>query len=278
MYQVGKVTVLVGRFTDASGNPVDPTTVTVTITAPDGTPSTQAATKATTGVWEYTYTPGVPGQYQYVFTGTGANASVTSVDAFTVGPATTGALISLDQAKKQLNKVSNADDDEILGYIQSASNTVTAIAGASVPTVYTETIDARMVPWGHLGYRRTALPLNHSPIIEVTDIHDEYQTLSTDDIAAATINSDAGIVYLHYRWFHGPVSVTYTAGRTQVPPVLQTACALIVKWLWESRRGGSTKTPDEGGDEVILIKGIPVPSRAAALLLGSGYETGPSIA
>ena len=61
--------VLTATFTDEAGDPVDPSTpVEVKVRTPDGTvdgPFT--ATQASTGVYEYEYTPQTAGGYYYVF-------------------------------------------------------------------------------------------------------------------------------------------------------------------------------------------------------------------
>jgi hypothetical protein len=59
-------------FTDAAGALADPTAVTLTVRAPDGTLSTPSVSKAATGRYSATVSPSQSGTWVYRWVGTGA--------------------------------------------------------------------------------------------------------------------------------------------------------------------------------------------------------------
>lgn len=274
MYQIGTPTHLTVSFTDSNGDPIAPATVTVEITRPDGTSSSLAAVGGSLGDYTYDYTPTVAGLHSYYFKGVGANAANSPVDTFTVDPLTSGALVSLAEAKNHLHKSGTSDDAAILGFIQAATGIINRRCGYSAPTIFTETVDGRVDASG-----TRVLVLARTPVLSVTSITPQLTGLPTNDLTALVINTEAGTVYLS-NWFefYGPATVVYTAGRTTVPEELKAACLLMVQWFWESRRGGSTVTPNQGGDDTTVVDGLELPSRAVALMNLSPYTAAPGIA
>jgi hypothetical protein len=81
IYDIGDVVELEGRFTNADGTGVDPTTVTVTLRAPDGTETTLTyntdpeVTKPSTGVYRVTKLLTSAGRWYYRWQGTGVGAA-----------------------------------------------------------------------------------------------------------------------------------------------------------------------------------------------------------
>lgn len=277
MYTIGSIVHLTATFTDASGALVNPTTVTVAITDPAGTVTTPSAVNDSTGKYHYDYTTTLAGQFQFYFIGTGTNAAVQLPDVFTVGPITTGALISIADAKRQLSKSATVtiDDAEILAFIQAATEIVNRECGYTAPTSFTETVPAVIDGSGN-----RILCLTRTPVLSVQTVVPLMQGMPTIDITTLKIIPDSGVIYLAnwYAWF-GPQLVTYTAGRATVPAALQEACALIVQYLWETQRGGSISVPGVGGDDLYAMPGEPsFPSRALALMRMGPYYAAPGLA
>lgn len=71
-YDVGDTVRLTATFTDASDVDANPTTVTVSVRAPDGMTTTPTATQDSTGIWYYDLTLSQAGTWRYRFAGTGA--------------------------------------------------------------------------------------------------------------------------------------------------------------------------------------------------------------
>lgn len=96
-YEVGEPIRLTSRFEDVDGTATDPTTVTLTITAPDGTTTIITSPAAalhnpSTGEWYYDLTPDAPGTWTYRFAGTGA---VVAGESATVDVGSVGAALKL---------------------------------------------------------------------------------------------------------------------------------------------------------------------------------------
>jgi hypothetical protein len=72
MHDIGDLVTLRVAFVDADGADVDPTEVTLTLEAPDGTLSTPTVDQTAAGHYEATVTPDDSGVWRYRFLGTGA--------------------------------------------------------------------------------------------------------------------------------------------------------------------------------------------------------------
>ena len=70
-YSVGQQPRLTETFKASDGTPTNPTTVTLTIVAPDGTTITPSATAEGSGVYHYDLLLTQGGTWRYRFTGTG---------------------------------------------------------------------------------------------------------------------------------------------------------------------------------------------------------------
>lgn len=74
-YDVGDVATLTASFTDAAGSAADPTSVTLTVQAPDGTQATPTPTSSVVGTWTADVSVTQAGVWWYRFEGTGAVAA-----------------------------------------------------------------------------------------------------------------------------------------------------------------------------------------------------------
>lgn len=279
MNVIGSPVHLTASFYDSSTPPVlvDPTAVTVTITLPDGTSISPSATKDSTGLYHYDYTPTLTGIHQFYFAGTGAVVARQLPDIFTVTGSTTQALISIADAKLLMSKslTKHTDDGEVLAFIQSATDIVNAECGYTLPTTFVEP-----VPASKSGRGMRAIVLSKTPVLSVQSITPLMQGMPTIDISTLNINKDSGVIYLAnwFVWF-GPQLVTYTAGRSYVPPSLQDACKLIVSYLWETQEGGAVAVPGVGGNDTMTYNGMPgFPTRALDLMKLSSNFAAPALA
>jgi len=276
---LGAIIRLTTSFYDSSTPPVlvDPTTVTINITLPDGTTVSQTASKDSTGIYHYDYTTTQVGIHQFYFAGSGSNVSVQRPDVFTVDALTTTALISLQDAKATLNMsfTNHANDDKLLDYIQSATEIINNECGFTLATTFTETVTSSID-----GVGRQVLIVSRTPVISVSSVTPRMVGMPTIDISTLKINNESGVLYLA-NWFawYGPQQVTYIAGRSYVPAALQDACKLIVNYFWETQQGGATGVPGMGGSETIDYGGYPsFPVRALDLMRMSPYYAAPGLA
>lgn len=82
-YLIGNAVRLSAIFRNFSGNPTNPTSVTLSIKKLGGSVETPTAVNDATGYYHYDYTPLTTGTYSYRFAGTGAVVSATEGE-FTV--------------------------------------------------------------------------------------------------------------------------------------------------------------------------------------------------
>ena len=72
MFTKGDVVRIIATFTDSQGNLTDPTSVTATVRAPNGTVTTPTATKVSTGVYRADVATNASGPWLYRFESTGS--------------------------------------------------------------------------------------------------------------------------------------------------------------------------------------------------------------
>jgi hypothetical protein len=276
---------LTASFYDMFATLVDPSTVSVNLNLPNGTTVNYTAVRDSTGVYHYDYTPAATGIYDYWFTGTGSNAATQAVDTFTVVPSASTALISLADAKNQLNKAAtsinplSSDNSEILGFITAASEIVNKLCGYSRPTSFTEYSTPK---WNALATPNNvyaSLVVRRLPLWTVTSIVPQFYGGALS-LTGLVTDLDAGIVYIPITslvvGYIGPVAITYQAGRASVPVVLQEATMLIVQGMWESQRGPAMK-PMMGDDSMVMAPGVGqyIPARALEMMKQSPYFAAP---
>src|SRR5262245_37763772 len=102
-YDVGDSVPIAVDIKDTSGNLTNATTVTQTITLPDGTTTSPSVTNppASTGQYRVTYVPSVEGRYAWRFVT--LTPSTAYQDVFQIRETTSPALVSLADAKSHLN-------------------------------------------------------------------------------------------------------------------------------------------------------------------------------
>lgn len=243
---------------------VNASTVTLTITRPDGTTSTPSVQNppTTAGKYGVAFPSTLAGRYVGVWSfimASGLTAAHTEI--FQVSRTDPGGLISLEAAKAHLN-IPDADttqDDEILDWVAGITRVVEDRVGCVLPqTISNERHDG----WGF------TLSLRQTPVLEVLSIG---PWLSGSNVYSSTqwvVDSEVGTVELAsgLRW-RGPLRVSYRAGRTEVPANIAQAVKIILGHLWETQRGAA-QPAFLGGDETTIVPGFgfAVPNRALELL------------
>lgn len=86
-YLIGNAVRLSAIFRDFSGNPADPTTVTLSVKKLGGSVETPTPVNDAIGYYHYDYEPATAGTYSYRFAGEGDVVSATE-GSFTVTPST----------------------------------------------------------------------------------------------------------------------------------------------------------------------------------------------
>lgn len=231
MIELGDVVPLSITVRDAAGAPADATTVTLSITQPDGTAATitNPRTSTTAGVYDYDFTPVQAGRHNVRWVATGANASAYE-DVFDVAATPSRAIVSLANVKARLGKNSTATDEELRRVVAAATDWIESEIGPVVRQTRTRTV----TPSGGMLFL-------DGPVISLTTVVAAYGYPGTYDPLTMFLDGDTGIVRPAYAGlpFCYPVTVTYLAGRAVVPALVQEAALDYIEWLWESRRGAA---------------------------------------
>lgn len=240
---------------DGDGNLFTPGAISLTILLPDGT-TTGALTPVNDGIglYHYDYTPTQAGRHiaRWVTTSpAGADEETWDVAAQWAE----AGVISLAEAKAQLNITSTRDDEELSGFIRAVTDICERYVGALSRRTYSERHDG--------GYQ---LALNHTPVLSLTSVTAILTSGQDQDIARLDLDGPTGVVQrLDSCYMSGPLRVTYLAGRAEIPPNVRQAALIILQHLWETQRGNVAPRfgADEGWDP---RQGFSIPRRALELL------------
>lgn len=264
MIDLADVVRLKVEIRDVDGNLADPTGISVTITLPDGTTDTPDPVHDSTGVYLLDYPTVQSGRHLVRWVATGNNASA-YVEVFEVREADWPSIISLADAKDQLNSTATTDDEEIRGYVEAATRVVEHYVGAVVRRQVTDTFSGG----------RTRLVLATTPILSVDTVTDTGTDLDDGDWS---VNLATGILTYGTGFLPGTdtVTVAYTVGWTVIPANFLLAAKIIIQHMWETQRGstgspmwsGSTGPVTHQGTDIIMAAGygFSIPRRAVELL------------
>ncbi|WP_067967522.1 head-tail connector protein [Nocardiopsis trehalosi] len=165
--------------------------------------------------------------------------------------------ITVADAKKHLNKVNAASDEEIEGFVAAACAMVVDRIGQVSRVTAAETVTVRA---------GRAL-LTHRPVLEVTT--PGWTVVNREGIAA---NPSAS----------GEVELVYAAGREPVPANVRLAALELVAHLWRNSQNGSSGggRPVVGGADSTVVPGTAysMPYRVRELLgLGKAMRDEPLV-
>lgn len=258
-YNLGEVAALGVTVTDATGNPANAGSMTVTITLPDGSTVSQGVTSNPAGTYGYDYATTQPGRHTVRWVATAPNAGAWT-DILDVAPADPGQLISLADAKRQLNITSTKHDAELADMLRSVTAVCERYRGAIVRRTHTEEITA---PYGARQIR-----LTYTPILSVTSVTEAGTVLTAADY---DLSADSGVLTrmtggYPVRWHAGrqSITVTYVAGRTEIDPAVRQAALILIQHMWETQRGGAMPARDT--DTFDPRYSYSIPRRALELL------------
>lgn len=238
------------------------TTVALTITLPDGTTTSPSVTNSATGTYTASYTPTMVGRHTLDWTATGTVVA-SYEDAFLV--TNFYGLVSLADAQAHLNITSSDYDDELIVFIDRATDLLEAYTGRALArrTYTSET---------YSGEGASMLPLRHAPVTSITSVTESGSSVSA---SGYSLDGDAGILwrlggtYYPGYWVEGirNITVTYVAGYANPPGRSVQACLELVRHLWETQRG--TFAPARAGastDDYVPGLSFSMPRRVAELV------------
>ena len=243
---------------------VHATTVTLTVSLPDGTTATPAITDSVTGQYRLSYQTTIPGRYTAHAVTTGP---VTSWDdEWDVAPAPWPAIISLADAKSQLHidLTDHTLDDLLRDYLAAITSAAEEYKHeVIVRRTVTDLIDAG----GGWSLRGRRFRIWSAPIISLTSVV-SWDGLITWDVSTMRV-SPGGVVRVLPSGVPvtGLADVTYLAGYQQVPGRYRRGALVMLEHVWGTQRGASLGQLMGGGSDDRMFRPFPgeiftIPNRA----------------
>lgn len=273
-YDVGQRVRVDFTIADADGALAN-TTLTINVTRGDFTAyPAPAAVNDGTGLYHFYVDVDVPGPWVWQASGTTPIKAARSGQFFV---RSTGArLVSLTEAKKQLNKdlIITTDDDEVLDLVDTSTTLIEEIVGAVVPRTVIEVHSGggrsivlrqrarsitSVVEAVSMGFTTTLVPY----VVGVNAPVDGYLYV----IAKNALHRTSGESRMHFQGGPNAITVTYVAGRLAVPPNFRTAALELITHVWRTSQyaRGSTR-PRVEGDNTTIVMGYAIPNRVLELL------------
>lgn len=173
-------------------------------------------------------------------------------------------IVTLADAKAQLNITDSSSDTELAGFISAVTATIEDHVGAVVNRSVTEEFDGG----------RDVVLLTSIPVVSVTSVTDSGSTV---DVSGYKIDKNSGVLTR----VAGPspmtflpgiqsVSVTYSAGQAAnaaaVEGNIRLAALIMLQHLWETQRPAAQGPFSQGGDDYDPRYSYSIPRRALELL------------
>lgn len=244
---------------------VNATSVALTVTLPDGTTTSPAMTNPSTGTYVCYFPTTQAGRHAWRAVST--NPGTAYGDVFDVRSASvTPPIVSLADTKNYLNITTTSDDDELRGFIGTATAVIESYVGA---------VSRRTVVEKYNGdWNKPAIALRSRPIISVGSVVEGQITLVAETDYTLT---DTGMLVrvagpntnLYPRgWVYGinNVVVTYDVGRPVIGENILEAAKELIRWNWRPQRGGDGPSFDGGTTDVAnptggqIVLGFYVPN------------------
>ncbi|MFF8980181.1 head-tail connector protein [Streptomyces cellulosae] len=184
------------------------------------------------------------------------------------------ALLTLDEAKAQLNITGTAEDAELQAYVNAVTPVIERFVGPVEPREVTE---------AHDGGVRPVLVLRQTPVLSLTSVASVLTGGTAPPVEALVlVDPDTGEVRRRDGgYLRGLLQVTYQAGRTEVSPTINLAARILVQHLWRTQRPTRGGGLAGGGDDYSVSEPIPgfgyaIPNRVLELL--EPYRLPPGVA
>ena len=262
MLDLGSIYQVAVDVRDAAGALADPSSADLTITLPDGSTLTPAVPlpSTTAGKLRVDYVTTQVGRHAWRMVT--SNPTTAYSDVFDVRPAVPVGIVSLADARAQLNfgTSETADDDELRGFIGAATGAVERALGR---VVVRRSFTDRFTINGSA----TELLLRNVPVLSVTSVALVGGGMSWDP-ANLYVDGESGLVAVASGpAFAGVLDFTYQAGEVVIPDNYRLAALIILQHLWETQRGAMGVQLGGGDVDMALVsRGFAIPRRALELL------------
>ncbi|RSN64036.1 hypothetical protein DMH12_04500 [Streptomyces sp. WAC 04229] len=184
------------------------------------------------------------------------------------------ALLTLAEAKAQLDIASDTDDVELQAFIEALTAPIERLIGPVEVREFTETIEGRS----------SILCLSHIPAVALVSVAPAVDDGDSLDLSQLVLDGTTGIVRRRGGGtFAGTLWLArYTAGRAEDMPTVNLAARILLQHLWRTQYGASRGVPGVGGSddysvtEPIAGWGYAIPNRVLQLL--EPYRVPPGVA
>ena len=153
-----------------------------------------------------------------------------------------GSLVTLTDVQQFLNITSTTNDDELTGFLADAVTAIEDLIGPITPRTIVDEFDDHGP--------NIVLPVTPVQSVQSVMIQPWLGATAIDDTATWRLNSTTGVlrraVIGGMMPFYGRGSIftiTYTAGRTDVPNPVNRAVLMQVAEMWRTQRGASPMSP-----------------------------------
>ncbi|MER7814080.1 head-tail connector protein [Streptomyces sp. NPDC096153] len=170
------------------------------------------------------------------------------------------ALLTLAEAKAQLDIDSTAHDTELQAYVDAVTPVIERITGPVENRTVTEQVNSRS----------NLLALSQAPVVSLTSLTPLLAGGQAVDVGDLVLDGEAGVVRRvdGGSFAGGPWTAVYVAGRGTVSPTINLAARILVQHLWRTQygpaRGGGSDDYDV--NEPAPGWGYAVPNRVLQLL------------
>lgn len=185
------------------------------------------------------------------------------------------ALLTLAEAKAQLDIDSTTHDTELQAYVDGVTAAIEAHVGPVENRAVTETHE---IP--ACGVRMVVL--RQTPAVSLTSVTPVLTNGTTYTVASLDLDGATGVVRrLDGGRLYGPQRFLYVAGRGSVLPTINLAARIMVQHLWRTQYGASRGLSSIGGGDDFSVNepvagwGYAIPNRVLQLL--EPYKLGPGM-
>lgn len=270
--------------TDTSGNPFEGTSVTLTVTLPDGTTASPTVTHNGSGSYSASLVTAQPGHHLVAWTAAATGKADAFADSFEVQPAQDPTIVSLAEAKEILQLTSTTQQDMLLqGYNAAATEVAEYICGPVVTRQVTEVIRAQgrvmvlskapvrtdlgttLDPSGRRDGSTTNGIVSITPLMTYGFMYDLSQLLT--DGPSGIVRHNAGLPFFYSGDPYAQFQAVYWAGRKVIPAAVYQGAKMILEHLYQVKRGGVNAADVASGELVTTLPGFgyAVPNRALEL-------------
>jgi hypothetical protein len=226
---LGDVYTLAVEITSDGTTLANATSVSLTVTLPDGTTSgSLTPSNPSTGVYQYDYTPSQVGRHSVRWVATGTNAGAFT-DVFDVADPALLPVVSLAELKTALKLTGTTSDEILRGKLDTATALVERRLGRAIRRkTLTET---------HAGGGPGIL-LRQPPALSVSSVTENGTSVAA---SGYFLRTSAGVLYRGSAtapscWASGDVVVTYVAGSADPDPDICDCVLRVAKWLYQSEQ------------------------------------------